>query len=141
MKNEINIAFCIWEFEDGMHENISAAIGLQPSQLLVKGEPVRATTTTLAKENCWRLESPAIQRNKFALWDEQIDALFQILNEKKEVIKPLCDKYYCEISCGIYIYVDTDETAPSIHLSKSQNALIKDLNIELDIDIILLSDT
>ena len=57
---------------------------------------------------------------------------------KIEIFKYLCDKYLCEFSCGIYIYIDSEESTPWVHLSDRYNNVIKVLKVEFDVDIILL---
>lgn len=75
---------------------------------------------------------------RYASFEEQLDNLLGILESKTEVLKPISEKYYCEFSCAIFIRYGNDESAPWIHLNKRYNRLIKELNIEFDIDLYCL---
>jgi hypothetical protein len=40
----------------------------------------------------------------------------------------------------LYVYTDNDESTPWVHLDSRYHEVTKDLNIEFDLDLMLLSD-
>lgn len=137
MKNEIDLSLCIWGYEDITHQALTELTGLTPYEIYIKGQKKNPKFSALAKENGWILK-PSLDKD--ASFEQQMDALLDILEPKIDLFKPLCEKYYCEFSCALYIYIDTEESTPWVHLNERYNNLIRELKIEFDIDIILLAD-
>ena len=78
--------------------------------------------------------------DKYASFEDQIASLLDIIENKKSEFKILCDKYYCEISCALFVFFDNDESTPWVHLDARYNKLIRELNIEFDIDLYVFPD-
>ena len=76
--------------------------------------------------------------DKYASFEEQMNAMLNIIEQKIDLFKTFSKKYYCEFSCAIYIRYDNDESTPSVHLGSNYNKLIKELNAEFDIDLYCL---
>jgi len=72
---------------------------------------------------------------EYATFDEQMNALLDILESKIDVFRELAYKYYMEFSCAIFTYYDNEESTPWIHLGERYNKLIKEVNIEFDVDL------
>ncbi len=138
MKNEIILSFCIWGFEDCTPDDITRATGLTPVSTYVKGEKKNPKFAALAKQNGWILGTPY---DKYTPFDQQMNYLSELLAEKKEVFKPLCDQYYCEFSCALFVYAGNGESTPWVHLSRQHNSLLKELDIEFDLDLYCYSDS
>lgn len=136
-KNEIRLSIGIWGFEDGLHNDISSKLNVRPTQVFVKGQPMNTFSTRPAKKNAWFIEP---KLGYYAPFEEQMDEFLDIIESRKEVFKELGTKYLIEISCGLYINTDTDESTPSVHLTKRYHKVMQDLDIEFDVDIILLAD-
>jgi len=136
-RNRIVLDFGIWDFDDITHEDITQALGVQPVKKYIKGERVNANFLPLSKNNGWRMRSPCSEQDSF---ETQMNAMLDFFENKKSVLKEFSNKYYCEVSCALYIYTNTDESTPWVHLNSRYNKMLKDLNIEFDLDIILLSD-
>jgi len=134
MNNEIILRFCISDFEDITHDEITKMLGVKPIKEYVKGQKrnPKNPNSPLIKENRWLME-PSI--NKYASFENQMETLLNIIESKIDIFKPLCEKYYCEISCTLFIYYDNNESTPSIHLDARYNNLIKELDIEFDVDL------
>jgi hypothetical protein len=131
-KHQIDLRFCVWEFDDISHDEITALMGLSPTYIHVKGQPKNPLFSgSLAKDNGWIIVSPA---GKDASLDEQMSSLLDLLESKTEVLKPLCEKYYCELSCYIRLK-NNEEGNPYLHLDARYNKLIRQLDIEFDLDI------
>jgi hypothetical protein len=135
-KNEIIVRFGIWNFDDISHEMITESLGVMPMKIYVKGEKIDSKSQRVAKENAWLFESSL---GKYAAFEDQLDSILDILESKIEILKPICDKYYCEFSCALFIY-NNEESTPSLHLSSRYNSIIKDLNIEFDLDLYCMQD-
>ncbi|HEY9044682.1 MAG TPA: DUF4279 domain-containing protein [Ohtaekwangia sp.] len=130
-KNEIIVRFCIWDFDDISHETITEHIGVSPIRIYVKGERMNEKLPQVAKRNGWLYESPL---GKYACFEDQMNSILDILESKTEILNPLCERYYCEFSCALFIY-NNEESTPWVHLNSRYNSLIKRLNIEFDFDI------
>ncbi len=78
--------------------------------------------------------------DEYADFDEQLNAILNIIASKIDLFKPLCEKYICELSCAVYIYFDNGESTPWLYLDSRYNNLIKELNIEFDVDLYVLYD-
>jgi hypothetical protein len=138
MKNSVDLSLCIWNFEDVTHEIITNMVGVKPYKVYTKGEKISKVSVALSKQNGWILK-PLLDEE--ASFEEQMNALLEIIESKLDVFESLTKKYYCEFSCGIYIYTDSEESTPGVHLNKQHNELLGRLGIEFDLDIILLSDS
>lgn len=132
MQHEVILRFCIWGFEDILPENITQLLDINPSKIYVKGKQMNSINPRIAKGNGWIIDSSL---DKYAPFEDQMEALSDILEPKIDLLKPLCEKYYCEFSCAIFMRYDNGESLPSIHLGSRYNKLTKELNIEFDIDL------
>lgn len=138
MKNEIYLDFRISGFEDITHDSITKMLGIYPTKVYVKGQrknPQKTDGVALFKINTWILNSPL---DKYSPFDAHLNALLDILESKIDLLKPFCEKYYCEFSCALFIYYDNEESTPWVHLTSRYNELIKKLKIEFDVDIYCL---
>ena len=133
--NEVVLRFCIWGFDDITHDEISKALGVNPTKVYIKGQRKHANFSALAKENGWLFEP---DYDRYASFQDKLAFLLQFLTPRTEVIKEYCKKYKCEISCGVYIYFENGESTPSIYLNTEYNRIIKELDIAFDVDIICL---
>ncbi|MBN9299940.1 MAG: DUF4279 domain-containing protein [Filimonas sp.] len=136
MKNEIHLEFCIWGFDDISHEEISKTLGIKPSKIYVKGEPVNPKfPLKKASKNGWRMR---IEEDAYASFENQMDKMLDVIEQKKALFEIFCSKYYCEFSCALFIRYNNGESTPWIHLTSRYNELVKKLNIEFDFDIYCL---
>lgn len=136
-KNEIVLRFCVWGFDDITHAELTERFGTNPSAIHIKGEPMNPKfSPRIAKENGWFLDATA---NKFTSFEEQMDSLLDNLESRRELLKPVCDKYYSEFSLALYIY-SGEESTPSVHLSSRYHDLAKELRFEFDLDLYCLQN-
>lgn len=131
LKNEVDLSFCIWEFEDVSPDEISVLLGIKPFKTYLKGERKNPNFKGLSKQNGWILKPST---KKFSSFEDQLHSLLDILELKAELIKPICERYYCEFSCAVFVYYGNGQSLPSIHLDSRYNKFVKNLNIEFDID-------
>lgn len=136
-RNEIWLNFVLADIDDIMPDEITAITGLQPSKVFVKGAKRRPEkeNSPVWPKSVWRL---AASEDKYMPFEEQMDRLLSILEPKITLLKPLCDRYYCEFFVAIYIYRDNEESTPSVHLEKRHMKLMNELNAEFDVDLYCL---
>ena len=111
-KNEIILRFCIWDFDDVTPDDITLLLGIAPSKVYIKGEKKNPNFSGLAKKNGWIMDS---LHDKYCSFEEQMTSLLDVIESRIELFKPLCEKYYCEFSCALYIYIDNEESTPPVH--------------------------
>lgn len=138
MKNEVILDFCIWNFEDITSDEITSILGIQPTKVYIKGQKQNPKFQILSKKNGWRMGSPL---DKYSSFEDQMNAMLDIIEKKIELFRPFCEKYYCEFSCAIFVRFDNDESTPWIHLDARYNRLVKELNIEFDFDLYCLPNS
>ena len=138
MKNEVILRFCIWDFNDITHDEISQTLKINPFKIYIKGQkrnPRHSESMALVKKNGWIMDSTLDKHSSF---EDQMNAILDIIEPKIELFRPICEKYFCEFSCAIIVRYDNNESTPSVHLDARYNRLIKELNIEFDIDLYCL---
>ena len=135
MKNEVVLDFVIAGYEDISHEEITNKLNVNPVKVYVKGQRKNPKFDALAKRNRWIMSSGL---DKYASFENQMKAILDIIENNIELFRPFCEKYYCEFSCAIYIRYDNDESTPWVHLDARYNRVVKELNIEFDIDLYCL---
>jgi len=138
MNNEIILRLGIWDFNDISHKEISNSLSVEPTKEYFKGQKRSKNVSAISKKNGW-LFQPTL--NLQLSFEEQLDKLLSIIVSKKDVLEVYCRKYYCEISCAVYIYYDNEESIPSVHFNKDQLQVLKELKIEFDLDIYCLPNT
>jgi hypothetical protein len=137
VRNEIVLSFCVWDFNDISHDELTKIFGTNPSKVHIKGEAMNPEfSPRLATENGWILNATT---DKFTSFAEQMDNLLCILESRIVVLKPICSKYYCEFSLALFIYSDQEST-PSVHLSSRYHALARELDFEFDLDLYCLQN-
>lgn len=135
MKNEIILRFGIWDFEDVSAEQISDLLGITPNKVYVKGQRKNPKFASLSKRNGWLIDSMV---DKYSPFEDQMDSLLSVIEDKIDLFKSLCEKYYCEFSCAIFVYFENGESIPWVHLGTRYNEILKELNIEFDVDLYVL---
>lgn len=73
--------------------------------------------------------------DEYVSFDEQMNALLDIIELKIDVFRTLSQKYYLEFGCAIFTYYDNEESTPWIHLGERYNKLVREVNIEFDVDL------
>jgi len=134
MRNEIYLDLRINNFDDITHDDLTRLIGINPIKIHVKGERKNPKNpdSPLIKMNNWLINSGL---DKYASFEDHLGALLNIIESKIEIFRSLCEKHYCEFVCAFFVYCDNGESTPWIHLDKRYNNLIKELNIEFDLDL------
>jgi hypothetical protein len=133
-KNEVDLGFGIFDFDDISHDDITQQMGIEPCYQRIKGEKrnPRNPNSPLWDNNSWHMKSGL---DKDADFDKQMSAMLDIIEQKLDVLKPLCAKYYTEFSCALFVYRDNGESTPSVHLNNRYNKIASTLNIEFDVDL------
>jgi hypothetical protein len=133
MKNEIVVSFGIFDFNDITHAEITQSLGINPVKFYVKGEKKNPKNpdSPLITSNSWIMGSGL---DKYRSFEEQMTAIISVIESKIEIFRPFCSTYFCEFSCALFIF-NPEESTPWVHLNSRYNKLIKELNIEFDLDL------
>lgn len=138
MLNEIWLEFCVYDFDDISHEELSAILDLEPTRIFIKGQPKRnLPNAPLWKGNCWRYKA---SEDVFMPFEDQMTLMLNVIEQRKEAFRTVSNRYACEFSLGLYIYTNTEESTPSVHFDQRYLQVMSGLNVEFDVDIILLEE-
>lgn len=135
---EAYVYFGIWNHLEHSADEISAIIGIEPKIIRQKGDKLPYSQAKYAEENCWKMESPFSKQNKHSPFEEHIDFMLDLLESKVDILAPICRNTYNELS--IIMYLLPNEPVPSIHFDKRFIKVMHDLNIDVDFDIMILSN-
>jgi hypothetical protein len=131
--NELYFEFCIWNYEDITHEDITKLLNINPTMIYIKGKPMNPKMKILAKKNGWRIDNPLDNKS---LFEDQLNAMLDLLEPKIEILQMLSKKYGCEyeFSLAIFIY-NRKESTPWVHLTPRYNEFIRQVEVEFDLDL------
>jgi len=111
------------------HEEISQFLGLEPTEIKIKGEPSKYIPNRIVKENSWILHSPLPKNEVFQ--DAHLAELVKVLVPKKEKVLALNEKYETGINCVGY-YTNAH---PGFGMSKKLISCLASLNVDIDFDL------
>jgi uncharacterized protein DUF4279 len=74
----------------------------------------------------------------YASFEDQLNAILDIIESKIDIFKPICEKYRCTFVCAIYLIDNNGESLPSVYLHLRHNKIDKILNVELDLGLYIL---
>jgi hypothetical protein len=100
MKNEVILDFIISDFDEFSHDHITQYLGITPIKIYIKREKKNPKFAGTAKRNRWIMGAGI---DKYATFKDQMNSLLDIIELKNDLFRPLCEKYYCEFSCAIFI--------------------------------------
>ncbi|CVK16164.1 protein of unknown function (DUF4279) [Apibacter mensalis] len=131
--NNMYFDFCIWNYEDITHEDITRMLEITPSIVYVKGQRIRPNIPRLSKQNGWILKNPLDNKS---LFEDQLNAMLDLLEPKIEILQMLSKKYGCEyeFSLALFIY-NRKESTPWVHLTPRYNEFIRQIEVEFDLDL------
>ena len=132
--NKVEVYFELSGFEDLTHAQISQQLGLKPSKVYVKGQPVNPKAGRLAPSNRWLLfgYDPA---GPWPVFEDQVDALQALMLPRLAALQALCHRYTCEVKAAVLIYSGNGESTPAVHLERRHVEWLKVLRAEFDVDI------
>lgn len=118
-------------------ETVSTILGLKPTCSYIKGEEIneiphlRRTKPTYRKETVWEIGT-----NYEETYDinDQIMQVTNLLQNKEDTIKKLCDEFKLQCLFMIVIVINEGET-PATYINKEFIRLAYKLNAEIDFDI------
>ncbi len=133
-RNEVDLRLIITDFEDIDHDYITKLLGIEPAYIRVKGEKrnPKNPDSPIWKDNLWSFASGL---EKYTNFEDQMNTMLDIIEEKKDGFKLLSSKYYMEFACAIITYKGNNESTPWVHLDKRYNRIAAELNIEFDVDL------
>jgi hypothetical protein len=128
--NDVNLSFCIWDYEDITHEDITKTLGLNPYRIYVKGKPKDPKFNRISKRNGWIYGAPYHNGDSF---EEQVNKILDALEPKIPILQEYAKKYYCEFSCAVFL-MNNEESTPWVHLTKRYNAFIREVDARFDLN-------
>lgn len=131
VKNDLNLRFSIWDFDDITSDDITKSLNLQPFKTYKKGVRINEKSSKLSKRNGWIYGTPYHNENDF---EKQMDAILDVLEPNLEILKEYSKRYYCEFSCALFLN-NREESVPWIHLGKRYMSFSRHVNSEFDFDI------
>ena len=112
-------------------EEISAAIGCEPTSSWRKGDPGRYNPAR--PDSGWCLNSPLPESNTCI--ESHIEALLPLLEFNAEAVKKISEQYQTYLVCVGHF----NETArPAFHISKQTLVRIASLGVSIDADLYCL---
>ncbi len=129
MKTKVVLFFVISEFDNGLHDEISDKLNINPDIIEEKGV-LESPRTIPFNRNQWILDASKVSEN----FVEQLNYLMDILTPKIEVLQDYNKKYKCEFSCALYLFDKTVST-PHVFFDDRYNDFIKKLPVKFDFDI------
>ena len=133
-QNEIYVKLRIVEF-DCDPEDITIDLRTQPTRTWLKGQLSTPKGGVKLKYNGWALSSSA---DKHAEFKDHIKALLDRIQPNIERFERICNQYYTELSCAVYIYYGDESDRPWINFTKEELHLLDRLGAEIDFDIYTL---
>ncbi|HVW12287.1 MAG TPA: DUF4279 domain-containing protein [Mucilaginibacter sp.] len=133
-KNKVDLRLIICDFDDITHDDITNLTNIKPTYIRIKGEKRNPKNVNSAvwSGNLWSMDSGLGQLVSF---EDQMNKLLDMIEEKIDVFKVLSSKYYLEFACAVFTYKDNGESTPWIHLDRRYNRIANLLNIEFDVDL------
>jgi len=133
-RNKIDLNLLIADFDDIAPDEITELLQIQPVHKYIKGQRKNPHNpqSPLWNGNGWRMASGL---DSYATFEDQMNAILDIIEAKYDRFEKLCSQYYCEFSCAIFTYSNNEESTPWIHLGKRYHRIASALNIEFDIDL------
>ena len=131
MQSEISASFTLTglDFEP---EEITAKVGIIPSEIWRVGDLISQRATIRHKHNGWSVNS---KLEKSADLEDHVQSVLEQLQPGWLSLVELCKRYYAEIECVIYIVGDD---RPAIHFDKHIMQQVAELNAEIDVDLYVL---
>lgn len=130
--NKIRMSLRVLEF-DCNPDSITEILKITPDKTWIKGDVINQKSILKYKFNGWELKSDVSENSDF---ETHLNDIISKVDENLNSFIEICNKYYSEISCAIYL--DENDSMPSVHLSKKNIKLLNSLGLEIDFDIYLL---
>jgi len=134
MQNEISLDLRLMEF-DSSPDQITSAIGIVPTKTWKKGDLINPKGTRQHKENGWLISSGLSKECDF---EQHLLSLLSIINPHLDKLKEVCATCYVELSCAIYMYCESEESTPAVHLDRQTTQVLAALGAEIDFDLYVL---
>lgn len=131
--HQIKVDFRVIGFEKTI-EDVTQEIGMQPSKFYIKGGDMSNNSGRKYKQNIWIIEAAPEEDSANDL-DIYLQDIIKKIKPHLEGFSKVCEKYYSEFACSLYLEKDSEESIPSVHLDKEFVEILSKLNSELDIDI------
>lgn len=131
MTDRIHVFLSVGEFAPAPPSEITELMGLEPTEMWERGEPVPGHPTAHRTFSRWTLESP-LERSKS--FEDHLDALLLILEARADQIRRVKERFAAGIGCAAYFR----SVNPGFHISETQLARLAALGLSLDFDLYCL---
>ncbi|MDB5012785.1 MAG: hypothetical protein JWQ25_987 [Daejeonella sp.] len=136
--NENIVELRIFDF-DIDHQKISDLLGLNPTHIWIKGEEFlfgdkRNGIKKIRTNNYWEHRLTNITNDWIGKDVERF--IEEIITPRKEVLKRIANQFHAEFSIVQYVY---DGCNPGLYFDKKALKILSDCNLELNIDLYVLS--
>lgn len=127
--NYLNLSFCIWEYDDIDDQEISLSLGLSPSIVYNRGQPIDSNRSMLAEYNGCVFHAFQLDEDAF---EDQMNNILDILETKIPLLQVYAQKYDCEFLCLVLLN-NREESTPWIHFDKRYNGFIRQVNVRFNL--------
>jgi hypothetical protein len=131
--DQIHIYLSISGFEPAPPAQITALVGLEPTAAWTDGDRVPGHSRARRPGSAWRIQSPLPRTASF---QDQIQALLEILESRANQVRAAADRYHAQISCAGYFA----SFNPGFGLSAGHVARIAALGLSMDFDLYCLPE-
>ncbi|MGH2408971.1 MAG: DUF4279 domain-containing protein [Chloroflexota bacterium] len=113
-------------------EQITAMIGMAPTESAKAGELVSEKTNYRRPRSRWKIKSSMVGSVPLG---EQVESILKTLEPRREKVAEVSLQYEAGFGCAVYIY---DAQGPALHLESSIVERIAALHAYVDVDVYCL---
>jgi hypothetical protein len=128
--NEVTVRLTLTS-TDGSPEDVTARLGLQPTQSWRTGDPIGKSARLYAM-NGWSLSSGL---DASAELDDHVRALLGLLEPAMPALRELSERWDLELSCALY----AREYVPACHFDRETIERLASIGAEIDVDLYCLT--
>lgn len=115
-------------------DTIGDMLGLQCSESWQKGDYRSPKVRMRHKENGWQLKSPL---GDDAGFEDHLKCIIDAVYPSRMALQKLSKEYYTELSCAIYMAINSEKSLPSMHIDEEQIRILAEMNLQIDVDLYL----
>ncbi len=109
-------------------QEITDALGVQPTYLWRHGDPQHGDTGQLYQDNGWAITSGLPQQEEF---QAHMEALLAIIEPRLDAFTDICTRYHAVLCGKIQMYYELEVSTPWIHVDKRMMRVLAQLGAEV----------